>query len=123
MSQIQTHKLVARLEACHEHSHVGLCARVGRHIGILGTENLFQALNGQILALVNALAATIITVTRITLGLLVGKAASHGLHNLVADEILTGNEFDTMLLAQMLALDDVKNRFVSFHFQFLSLSC
>ena len=115
MSQIEAHELVTRLEACHEDSHVGLSARVGLYVNVLSTEDLFEALDGEILALVNTLATTVVAVSRITLGILVGQATAHGLHDLFTDEVLTGNEFNAVLLTQMFALDNVKNRFVSFH--------
>ena len=117
MSQVQTHELVAGLEASHENGHVSLCTRVGLHVNVLGIEDLFQALDSDVLALVNALAAAIVTVARIALGILVGQATAHGLHHLVAHEVLTGDEFNAVLLTLMFTLDDVKNHFVSFHFR------
>jgi hypothetical protein len=44
---------------------------VGLNVGILGTEQLANTVDGQLLYLVDYLTTTIITVTRITLGILV----------------------------------------------------
>ena len=115
MSQVQAHELVAGLEACHEHGHVGLCARVGLDVGILGAEQLLDAVDGQVLGLVDTLAAAIVAVAGIALGIFVGQAAAHGLHHLLAHEVLAGDQLDAVQLALMLFLDDVKQYFVSFH--------
>ena len=82
---------------------------------VLGIEDLFQTVDGDVLALVNALATAVVAVAGVTLGILVGQAAAHGLHNLVAHEVLASNQFNTMFLTQMFTLDNVKNHFVSFH--------
>ena len=115
VAQVEAQELVAGLQACHEHGHVGLCARVGLHVGPLGAEELLEPLDGQALHLVDYLAASVIAVARITLGIFVGEARTHCAHHVVAHEILGGYQLDAFLLALVLALDDVKYCLVSFH--------
>ena len=123
VTEVEAHELVAGLEARHEHGHIGLCAAVGLDVGILGAEEPFDAFAGEVLGEVDHLAAAVVTVTGIALGILVGEARAHGLHHLVADEVLAGNQFDTLLLALVLLLYNLKNFVVSFHkiFQYLRL--
>ena len=72
--QVHTHEGVARTEHRHEHRHVGLRARVGLHIGILGIEDSLQTVDGEVFGLVHNLAAAIVAVAGIAFGILVGKA-------------------------------------------------
>ena len=107
--KVQTHELVARLQAGHKHGHVGLCAAVRLHVGILGVEELLHAVAGDVLALVHTLAAAIVAVARITLGILVGEATAHGAHHLVAHKVFTCNQLHAVQLAIVFFLDDVEN--------------
>ena len=59
--KVQTHESVARVEASKQHSLVSLCARVGLYVGKLGSEQLFNSLDGQVFHLVNHLATAVIT--------------------------------------------------------------
>ena len=73
MVEVQTHEGVARIEAGEEDSCVGLCTGVRLHIGILSAEQLADAVDGQLLDLVDDLTAAIVAMARIALGILVGK--------------------------------------------------
>ena len=88
---------------------------MGLHIGPFGTEKLLEALDSDALALIHHLAAAVIAVAGITLGILVGQTRAHGTHHLVTDEIFGCDKLDPFLLALMFALDNVKNHFVFFH--------
>jgi hypothetical protein len=54
------------------------------------------------------LATAIVAVSRITLGILVGQAATHSLHNLFTHEILAGNELNATLLTLVFTLNDAE---------------
>ncbi len=71
MRKVEAEELVARLEACHKHSHVGLCSGVWLHVGIISAE---YALDGNAFGLVYHLASAIVAVAGIALGIFVGKA-------------------------------------------------
>ena len=81
-------KDVARVEDGQQHSGIGLCSGVGLHIGPFGIEKLLHALAGKVFHLVHHLATAIIALAGKALGVFVGEATAHGLHYLVADEIL-----------------------------------
>ena len=72
--EVETHKLVAGLEHSHENSHIGLCSRVRLYISPLSAKNLLEALDSDGFCLIDYLAAAIVAVTGIALGILVGKA-------------------------------------------------
>ena len=60
---------------------------MGLYVCVLGAEQLLDACNSQVLGLVYNLATAIVTLTGVTLGVLVGQARTHGLHNLVAYKV------------------------------------
>ena len=74
MAQVHSHKGVACLQTCHKHCHIGLCSTVRLYVCPLCTKQFLGTLDGKILCLVYYLATAIVTLRRITLGILVGKA-------------------------------------------------
>ena len=115
MVEVKTHEAVAGLQHGQQHGSVSLCTRVRLNVGILCTEQLADAVDSQLLYLVNHLASAIIAVARITLGVFIGKIAAHGFHHLVANKVLTGNQLNAFQLALMLLLNQLENLIVSFH--------
>ncbi len=99
------HDGVTRLTDCHGDGHIGLCTGMRLNIGILGTEDLLGTLNGNGLYFVDNLAAAIVTLARITLGVLVGKYSAHGKSSGLTDNVLGSNELNVVLLAVILSLD------------------
>ena len=115
MIQVQTHEGVTGLQYGQQHSGIGLSTGVGLYVGILGTKQLANAVDGQLLYFVDDLATAVVTVSGITLGILVGQVGTHGLHHLVAYKILTGNQLNAFQLALMLFLNQLKDSVVSVH--------
>lgn len=115
MAEIKSHELVAGIEASKEDGGIGLCAGVRLHVGILGAEQLADALDGQVLALVDNLATAIIAFAGIALGVLVRHVGTHGLHDLIADKVFGGNQFDAFQLTLMLFFDKIEDFVVLFH--------
>ena len=115
MGQVQSHERVAGLQYGQQHGGIGLSARVGLHVGVFCTEELADAVNSQLLNLVYHLAAAVVAMAGITLGILVGQVRTHGLHHLVADKVLTGNQLNAFQLALVLLLNQLENLVVSFH--------
>ena len=113
--EVHTHEGVARLQDGQQNGSIGLCARVRLHVGIFGSEQFADAVDGQLLHLVNHLAAAIIAMAGVALGILVGQIRAHGLHHLVAHKVLTGNQLHAFQLALMLFLNQLEDFVVSFH--------
>ena len=105
MSQVESHEGVAGLQTGEQHGGVGLCAGVGLHVSIFGIEELADAVDGQLLYLVDHLAAAVVALARVAFGVFVGQVGTHGLHDLVADKVFTGNQLDASQLALMLLFD------------------
>ena len=88
VAQVQSHELVARVEAGEEDGGIGLCAAVGLHVGIFGAEKAADTLDGEVLALIDDLTAAVVALGRVALGIFVGHVRAHGLHDLIADKVL-----------------------------------
>ena len=113
--QVEAHEGVAGMQHGEEDGHVGLCARVGLHVGILGAVEAAETLDGQRLDLVDNLAAAVVAGGGIALGILVREDRAHGLHDLIADEVLRSDEFDAAHLTAALGGDQIENLGISFH--------
>ena len=92
---------------------------MGLDIGILGSKELADPVNGKLLDLVDNLTATVVAFPRIALCILVGKTGSHGLHHFVAHEILTRDKLHALLLAKVLLLYQIKNSVVFNHGRYI----
>ena len=114
--QIQAHEGVTRLQACQKYRSIGLRSRVGLHIGVLGTEQFAYPFDGQALHFVHHLAASVVPLSRISLGVLVRQPRPHGFHHFVAHEILRCDEFDSFELPLVLFFNQIKYCCVCFHF-------
>ena len=88
---------------------------MGLHVGPLGSEELLGALDGEVLGLIDHLAAAVVALRGISLGIFVGQTGTHGAHHLVADEVLAGDKLDAAALTQVLSVDDIKDLIVSLH--------
>lgn len=115
MRKVEAHESIARFQACHENSHIGLCAGVRLHIGILGIEKLADPVNGQLLDLVHHFATAIITCLRITFGILVRADRSQSRKDLVGNEIFRSDKLQTIALTLLLFLNQIQNLNILFH--------
>ena len=68
------------------------------HVGVIGTEQLFGTVDGQLLDFIHMLAAAVITLAGVAFGVLVGQAAALGLHHAPTGVVLGGNQFDVIFL-------------------------
>ena len=113
--QVETHKGIAGFQAGHQYRHVGLGARMGLYIGIVGIEEVFGAVDGKLLRNVDILAAAIVSFPGISLGIFVGQAGAHGFQYLVADKVFRCNQLESAGLSVQFILDDLENRAIFFH--------
>ena len=86
--KVQSHEFVARIEHGEEYGCIGLRTGVRLYIGPFGTEDLFQAVNGDLFALVHHFATTVITLAGVAFSVFVGEAGTHCLHDLVTYKVL-----------------------------------
>ncbi len=62
-------------------------------VSVVGAENLFRAVNRRLLNDIGKLTAAVITLARITFGILVGKNRTGGFENGFRDEIFRRDKF------------------------------
>src|SRR5580704_244621 len=105
-AQIQTEDRITRLQNGQQESGVGLCAAMWLYVGIFAIEYFFQTIDGELLDLVDDLAATIISPSGITFRVFIGKYRAHRLHNLQGGEIFRSDQFDPMTLTLQLFPDE-----------------
>ena len=70
---------VAGLEQGEVDADVGVGARVGLHVGVLGAEQRLHPVAGEVLDLVDDLVAAVVALARVALGVLVGEHRAGGL--------------------------------------------
>ena len=84
---------------------VGLGAGVGLHVGVIGAEEFLCPLDGDVLHHVHALAAAVVALAGVALGVLVGEDGAGGGQDGGADDVLRGDELDVLLLPVILGTD------------------
>ena len=102
MGQVHAQNGVTGLQHGKIHGDIGLRAGVGLHIGVLRAKDLAGAGAGQLLHHVHILAAAVIAVAGVTLGVLVGKVRARGGQYGGAHEVLAGDELQMVPLAAQL---------------------
>ena len=99
------HDRVARLQERQEHRFVGLCARVGLHVGGVRPEQLPDPVDRQLLGDVDVLAAAVVPLAGIALGILVRQLRALRRHHGRRGVVLAGDQLDVLFLAAVLRLD------------------
>ncbi len=105
--QREAHDRVARLQQRVVDRRVGLRARVGLDVDVLGAEDRLGAIDRQLLGDVDELAAAVVAPARIALGVLVGQHAALAVEDRLGHEVLRGDHLERALLALELVLDGV----------------
>ena len=78
---------------------VGLGARVRLHVDVLGAEELLGPVDGELLGDVDELAAAVVALARIALGVLVGEHRALAVEDRLRHEVLGGDHLERRLLA------------------------
>ena len=89
---------VARLQRRHVDRHVRLRARVRLDVRVLGAEQLLRAVDGELLDLVDHLAAAVIALPRVALGVLVRRHRADRLEHGRPREVLGRDQLDLAAL-------------------------
>ncbi len=93
VGEVHAEDRVAGLKHGEINGHVGLGARMGLNVHVIGSEKFLRPLDGQRLHDVHKLTAAIVALSGIPFRVLVGHDASLGLEDGFAHKILRGNEF------------------------------
>ncbi len=103
--EVEAHEGVAWLEQRQKHRLVHLAAGIGLHVGERRTEQPLGALDGQRLGNIDELAATVVPLARIPLGILVREHGALRLEHGLRNDVLRRDQFDVVPLATKLARD------------------
>ncbi|MND58788.1 hypothetical protein D3C80_499570 [compost metagenome] len=112
--EVETHERVARLQEREEDGLVHLRTRVGLDVDEVDAEQLLGALDGKLFGDIDELAAAIITLARITFGILVGHDRALGFEHGARDDVLRCNQLDLVTLTTEFLLDRAKDFRVGF---------
>ena len=110
VAQIHGEHLIARLQEGEIDRHVGAAARMGLDVGVVGAEELPRPVDRELLDHIDVFTASVPALPGVAFGILVGQDRSLGLHDCRAGEVLAGDQFDVLLLAQTLVLDHLGDR-------------
>ena len=103
--QREAHDRVAGLQQRVVDGRVGLRAGVRLHVGVLGAEQRLGAVDRELLDHVDVLAAAVVALARIALGVLVREHAALALEDRLGHEVLRRDHLERALLALELAAD------------------
>ena len=112
--QIHSHKSVSRLHYRKKYCHISLRAGMRLNIHIFTSEKLFRPVSCQIFNNVNALAAAVISFSRISFCIFIRQRASHSSHDRFADPVFRRNQLNMRVLTLLLGFDCLRNFRVRF---------
>ena len=78
---------------------------MGLHAGVLRAEQLFGALDGDVLHHIDALTAAVIAFAREAFGIFVGQDGAHRHHDGLGDDVLGSDQLDVAFLTGIFRLD------------------
>jgi len=107
--QVHAHQRVARLQHREVHGHVRLGAGVRLHVGVLGAEQFLGPLDGEFFGEIDELAAAVVALARVALGVLVGHHRAARLQDRLGGVVLAGDHDQLVVLLLGLAADGVGN--------------
>ena len=105
--ELHAEDAVARLEQRHVGGRVCLGAGVRLHVHVLGAEELLGAVDGELLRHVDVLAAAVVALARIPLGVLVREHRALAVEDRLRNEVLGGDHLERRLLPGGLVPEDV----------------
>src|SRR5437588_12731381 len=97
--KVEAHKGVAGLHERHETFRIGGSPGMRLHISETAPEQTARPLDRKALGNIDELTATVIALSRQTLGVFVSKDGTLRLKHGAADDVLRGDEFDVVALA------------------------
>ncbi len=105
VGKVEAKNGVAGLQHRHVGGGVGLRAGVRLHVGVLGPEKALGAVAGEVLDHIGELAATVVALARVALGVLVGEHGACSFEDGAADEVLGRNHLQALVLTGDLIRD------------------
>ncbi|CAB4344353.1 unannotated protein [freshwater metagenome] len=88
MGQRKPHQRVARLQQRVVDGGIGRCPGMRLDVGVIGSEQLLRAIDPELLGDIDKLAAAVVALSRVALGILVGENAALAFENRLGNEVL-----------------------------------
>ena len=104
---------VTRFDESEIHRHVCACTGVWLHVGVICTKQLLHTVNCNCFNFVDNCVASVITLARVTLCVLVGEHRSGCFHHIWRREVFACNQLQTSNLSLILFINKSKNFCVS----------
>ena len=89
-------------------AHVGVGATVRLHVGVIGAEQLLDAVDGQSLDVVDHRVTAVVPLAGIPLGVLVGQHRTDCAHHRRRREVLAGDQLQAGDLTLRLGVDEIE---------------
>ena len=105
VAELQPQRHIARVHQREVGGEVGLAARVRLHVGVVGAEQRLHALDGERLDLVDEVAAAVVALAGVALGVLVGQDRADRGQDGRAGVVLRRDHLQGLALAPGLAAD------------------
>ena len=112
LAEAHAHDGIAGVEHSEVYDLVSLRAGVGLDVGVLGAEQLARTLARDILGDIHGVAAAVVALAGIALGILVCEHGAHSRHNCGRNDVLAGDQLEIMLLALELQSHRVADLFI-----------
>ena len=107
--ELEREDRVARLQRGHVDGHVRLGACVRLDVRVLGSEERLRAVDRGLLDLVDDVAAAVVALARVALGVLVRRHRADGLEHARPREVLGRDQLDLAPLALELAAEELRD--------------
>ena len=107
VSQAHPQYGIARLAQGHIDGGVGLRTGVRLDVGVVGAEQLFSTINGQLLNHIHMLTTAVITLSGVAFGILVSQQGSLRFHHQRAGVVFGGDQLNMLLLTHRFTLDRI----------------
>ena len=107
--ELEREDRVARLQRGHVDGHVRLGARVRLDVRVLGSEQRLRAVDRRLLDLVDDVAAAVVALARVALGVLVRRHRADGFEDARPREVLGRDQLDLAALALELLAEELRD--------------
>ena len=114
MREVHSENLIAVIQRREIHRHVRLRAAVRLYVRMISAKQLLRAIDGRLLDDVGPFAAAVITLAGIAFGVLVRKHRAHRFKYGFADEVLAGDQFQSIRLARNFVVNGVGDQWINF---------
>src|SRR5262245_29708608 len=105
VGKIHTENLIAVLNCREIDSHVRLCPAMRLDVRVFGAKQLLGTIDCRLLHNIGPFAASVVTLTWIALGVLVGEDGTHRFENGFTDEVFGGDQFKSICLSRYFVVD------------------